>query len=160
MGARAWPFWALFVFLVALHFLLRLGLGLGPIAPDLLVVALLLAARRVRPGAAAALGLGLGVLRDSLSLMAFGAHAVTLTLVGFLSARSRDFLTGESLLFIAAYLFLWKWVHDAIYYALTYRYARDEVVEFLVTRAPITAVGVAVAGVVAVLVLRAVEREA
>ena len=60
-GTR-WHFVAFITVLVALHFFLRVGLGLGWAVPDLLVVAVLLSARRVRGGWAAGLGVLLGIL--------------------------------------------------------------------------------------------------
>ena len=48
-------------FLVLLHFFLHLGLSLGREAPDLLTLALLLAARETRMGTAAALGFFFGI---------------------------------------------------------------------------------------------------
>src|SRR5690606_19686966 len=80
--SRAWTFWAFIALLVVLDFILHIAIGLGATAPDLLTVALLLAARRLSSAGAAALGLVFGLLRDALSLIAFGAEAVTMTLLG------------------------------------------------------------------------------
>ena len=74
--------WVLVVALVLLHFFLHVGLGFGVGAPDLLTVGLLLAAREVGLGRAAAMGLFFGLLEDALSVLAFGANGVALTLVG------------------------------------------------------------------------------
>ena len=57
-GARPRSFWVLVALLVVTHFLLHLGLGIGVAAPDLLTVAVLLSARRMRGWSAAALGRG------------------------------------------------------------------------------------------------------
>ncbi|MBI4545548.1 MAG: hypothetical protein HY703_10155 [Gemmatimonadetes bacterium] len=115
MARRAGPFWVLIAVLVVGHFTLYLALGLGAAGPDLLTVALLLGARRLRGATAAGLGLALGVLEDALSLQGFGAAAIALTLVGYLGARSRDLFVGDSLLFLGFYLFVGKWLHDAVY---------------------------------------------
>jgi len=112
---RSFSYWLLILTLVVLYFFLHLALGFGTAVPDLLTVALLLAARQVRAGAAAAMGFVLGLLRDSLSLVAFGADTITLTLLGYLGSRSRDFFVGDSLLFVAIYLTVGKLLHDAIY---------------------------------------------
>lgn len=116
--ATGWRFWALVALLVVVYFFLHLALGLGSVVPDLLTVALLLAARRLRAPAAAGFGLFLGLLRDSLSLVAFGADAVTLTVLGYLGSRSRDLFIGDSLLFVGIYLLMGKLLHDAIFYLL------------------------------------------
>src|SRR5690554_5327790 len=117
-ASRAWTFWAFIALLVALDFVLHIAIGLGSTAPDLLTVALLLGARRLSGAGAAALGLVLGLLRDALSLIAFGAEVITLTVLGYLGARSRDLFIGEGMLFIGAYLFVGKWLHDVIYFTI------------------------------------------
>ena len=152
-------FWVFFIFLIVAHFFLHLALGLGDSAPDLLTVGLLLAVRRARASVAAFLGLVLGVLNDALASVAFGAEAVVLTLVGFLGARSRDLFEGDSLLFIGAYLFLGKWLHDAAYYTLAHQLARGDVVTRLFMQAPVAALYAAGAGIVAMLVYRAATGE-
>lgn len=115
---RGWSFWLLLLFLVVLYFVLHLGFGYGAVVPDLLTIALLLAARRLRPASAAAVGFTLGLMRDSLSLVAFGVDAIALTILGYLGARSRDFFIGESLVFVAVYLTVGKLLHDVIYYLI------------------------------------------
>lgn len=112
-------FWGFIVFLVILHLALRVSLGLGEAAPDLLTVAVLLGARRTRPAIAAGVGFGLGLLRDSLALGPFGGAAAVLTVLGYLGSRTRDFVEGESLLFTAVYLFIGVWLHDAAYAVLS-----------------------------------------
>src|SRR5690625_7690205 len=98
-NATSWRFWVLIVFLVVAYFFLHLALGLGLVIPDLLTVALLLSARRLSAPVAAGLGFVLGLLRDSLSLVAFGADAIVLTVLGYLGSRSKDYFIGDSLLF-------------------------------------------------------------
>ena len=51
-GSARWGFWVFIAVLVVLHFVLRIGLGFAQLAPDLLLVALLLAAREMRAGSA------------------------------------------------------------------------------------------------------------
>ena len=59
--------------LVILHFFLHVGLGIGGAAPDLLTLALLLAARESGLGLGGALGFIFGILEDAFSVLAFGA---------------------------------------------------------------------------------------
>lgn len=153
-----WPFWLFVAILVIIHFLLHLTLGLGTSAPDLLTLAILLSARQLTGGSAAGIGFALGLLEDAVSLVAFGAAAVTGTVVGYLGARSRDLFVGESLLFLGVYLFLGKWVRDALYYGLASVVRRGEPVRALLIDAPLSALYMAAVGAVAILVYRAISR--
>jgi rod shape-determining protein MreD len=112
-------FWIFIILLIVLHLGVHVAVGVRGLAPDLLTVALLLGARRLSGAGAAGLGVALGILNDALSLTAFGAMAVTYAIVGFIGARSRDMFEGDSLLFVAVYIFLGKWLRDVFYMALT-----------------------------------------
>lgn len=159
MAARtAVSYWVFIVLLVVLHLILHVAVGLGVSAPDLLTLALLLAARRLRGSAAAGLGVVLGVLADALSLTGFGALALVYAVVGFLGARSRDLFEGDSLLFVGGYIFLGKWLRDALFMLLT-RTTHAEPWGSLLTAAPISAVYAAVAGMVALTLYRAATGE-
>src|SRR5262245_49256684 len=149
------PFWVFFTLLVLLHFLLHIGLGLGASAPDLLTVAVLLGARRLRGFWAATLGLLLGLLNDSFSIGSFGADAVALTVVGYLGAWSRDLFEGDSLLFVGGYLFIGKWLHDLIYWGFARDTARSGFFEQFLLRSPMAALYAAAAGMVALMIYRA-----
>lgn len=109
----------LVVGLVILHFLVHVGLGVGPAAPDLLTLGLLLGARELRMGSAGVLGFVLGLLEDSFSVLAFGANTLAMTLVGILGSRSRDLFVGDSLLFFLAYLGLGKLLKDLVHWLAT-----------------------------------------
>ena len=118
MEGTRWRF-ALFVAgLVVLHFVLRVGLGLGVLAPDLLVVALLLASRRMRPGAAAGLGFVLGVLEGSANPTVFGAASLALSVVGYLGSRSREWLAGDDPVTMVAYFFVGTLLYEGLLYVL------------------------------------------
>jgi rod shape-determining protein MreD len=108
-----WIFWTLVVVLFVLHFLLHVGFGMNA-APDLLAIALLLAAREVGVGAGAGLGLFVGLLEDALSVLSFGASAVAMSLLGAAGAATRDLFVGDSRLFVVSYFFLGKWARDLI----------------------------------------------
>lgn len=156
---RSWPFWTFIVLLVVAHLILHLALGLEAEAPDLLTVAVLLAARRLSGAAAAAVGLVVGLVRDSLSLVAFGVDGITLTILGYLGARSRDFFVGESLVFIGLYLFIGKWLHDLIYYLIAGSALPGNTVYRLLVQAPLGALYAAAAGLIALLIYRVVSGE-
>lgn len=148
-------FWVFLVLLLVIHFMLHLALGLRESAPDLLTIALLLGARRTTSSLAAGLGLLLGLLHDSLSLTAFGADAVVLTVLGYAGARSRDLFEGDSLLFVGGYLFLGKWLHDLLYWVLARNLTGGNFVSRFLVEVPMAALYAAVAGVVALLLYRA-----
>jgi rod shape-determining protein MreD len=156
MARTTYRYWVFVGILVFVHFALRVGFGLEDRAPDLLTVATLFGARRLRSTGAALLGLLLGVLADALSLIAFGASAVALAIVGFLGARSRDMFEGDSLVFVTIYLFLGVWLRQVIQ-VLVSRQGIDWSV--LYTSAPLVAAYAALAGIVALGVFRAVTDE-
>jgi rod shape-determining protein MreD len=148
MASRTTAFWTFIFVLVLLHLVLRLALGLTMV-PDLLVVALLLGSRRLGGVGAALLGLGLGILADSLALIAFGATAVAFVIVGYLGARSRNFFEGDSYLFVAVYAFLGAWLIEAIRFVVGGAMARGVEPLVLATDGALTALLTAVAAVIA-----------
>lgn len=159
MAARGWSYWA-FIFLVVLtHFVLRLAIGLPWGTPDLITIAALLAARRLSGAQAAGLGLLLGILDDGLTVNSFGAAAVALTVVSYVGARSRDLFEGDSLLFLVVYLFLGKWLRDALVYLLDRDLASIEPVSEIFLGMPVAAAVAAVAGMVAMILYRAATGE-
>lgn len=153
-GTARWGFWLFVVLLVVLHFVLRVGLGFQQLVPDLLVVALLLAARELRAGPAAGLGLLLGVLDGAVVPFSMGASAVVLTILGFLGARSRDLFSGDNYLLLAAYLFAGKWLFDTLLFLVTGDMFRAGA-SYLLIVSPLTALYAAAAGLVGLSVYRA-----
>lgn len=149
MGDLRWGLWIFVFALVILHFVLRIGMGLGQLAPDLLVVALLLAARELRAGMAAGLGLLLGILDGSVVPPSLGASALVLTILGFLGARTRDLFAGDGLVFVALYLFVGKWLFDLLLYVVSGSVVRPDIASLLLI-SPLAALYAAVAGVIAV----------
>lgn len=153
-GTTGWGFWLFIAVLVGLHFVLRIGLGFEQLAPDLLIVALLLAGREMRAGWAAGLGLLLGVLDGSVVPFNLGSSALVLTLLGYFAARSRDLVSGESYLFVAIYLFAGKWLYDTLLYTVTGDLFRPGA-SYLLLVAPMTALYAAAAGLVGLAAYRA-----
>lgn len=142
--------------LVVLHFVFRIGFGLGERFPDLLVVAVLLAARQMRAGWAAGLGLLLGFLEGALIPFSLGASALVLTVLGYLGARSRDFLAGDGPILIALYLFVGKWLYELLLYLVLWIDAQPGSASTLLLIAPLAALYAAAAGVVALTAYRSV----
>lgn len=154
MARSRYGFSIFIVVLVLVHLLLHVGLGIGESAPDLMTVAVLLAARRMPATTAALLGLLFGVLEDALALVSFGASAVAFSTIALVGARSRDLFEGDSLLFVAVYLFLGKVLRDAIHVALTAAGSG-----MLLASTPIAALYATVAGLIALGVYRAITGE-
>jgi rod shape-determining protein MreD len=132
--------------LVLLHLTLHVGFGWGAGAPDLLTLALLLVARELRTGWAALAGLVLGLLEDALSVLAFGATALAMTIVGILGARTKDLFVGDSRLFAVAYLFAGKWMRDLIQWVAVGDELREPFVRSLVVEGGPAAAYVALVG--------------
>ena len=152
-GSR-WQFTGFVVVLAALYFVLRVGMGLGPLVPDLLTVAVLLAARRLRPGATAGLALALGVLDGAANPPVMGASALALLLVGFLGSRFRDLLAGDSPVLLFLYLFAGKWLYDIILYVVVEIVSSAGPLTSLLLESPLAALYAAAAGVAAAAVYR------
>ena len=144
--------WATVVVLALLHFLLHLGFGLGTVAPDLLTIALLLAAREVGMGTAAGIGFAFGLLLDAFTLIAFGSNAVAMTALGAAGARTRDLFVGDSFFFVISYLFLGKWVKDLLHWVLVGDSIREPFVQALLVESSMTALYAAGVGVLVVTV--------
>jgi hypothetical protein len=141
--------------LVILHFLLRIGLGFGDLAPDLLLLAVLLAARELRAGPAAALGLGLAILEGAVVPFAMGALALVFTLVAYLGARTRDIFSSDSLILLAIYLFAGKWLADALLHLLAGRLIHPGGPSTLLLISPLTALYLALTGLLVTTMYRA-----
>lgn len=139
-------FWLAVASLPVLHFLFRVGFGAGAFAPDLLILAVLLVAREVRLGRAAFVGFGLGILEDAFSILAFGANALTFTLLAVAGARTRDLFVGESARFFAGYLVVGTWLRHALHWLTAGEQARGPAGQVLLVEAPLASIYVAVAG--------------
>ena len=79
---------------------------------DWQVIALVLVALRSRPGVAALLGFTLGVITDAMVPAAFGASALSLTLVWYAAARVRTGFFGASAMVGTVIIGLGKYLTD------------------------------------------------
>jgi len=151
-------FWVVVGGLVLLHFLLHVGLGLGPEAPDLATVALLVAAREVSMGGAAGGGFAIGLMEDALSVLSFGANGVAMTLVGGLGAVTRDLFVGDSLFFLVSYFFFGKLLRDVARWIMVGEELRQPFVDQILVHGLLGAVYAAAVGM-AVLAVTGLWRE-
>jgi cell shape-determining protein MreD len=147
----------LLVGFVFAHLLLRVGLGVGDAAPDLLTVSLLLSARQVRSGQAAGLGFFLGLLEDGFSILAFGANTLTLVVLALLASRTRDLLVSETPGFLLAYLTIGVWVRGILHWIVTAVDLRTRAVPALLIEAPVVAIYSASTVVLLLVILRVVQ---
>ena len=143
----------LFAALIALHF------GVRPLFDaranvDFLVIALLLASVRVRPGGAALVGFCLGLLMDSLKPGTFGAAALGMTLVGYGASWLKPVFFADNLPLNAFFFFMGKWVFDLVYLGVGRRLQGTELVMQLLLWSPLAAALTAIAGVILLLVAR------
>ncbi|MEO5903887.1 MAG: rod shape-determining protein MreD [Gemmatimonadaceae bacterium] len=144
---------ATFLILVLLHYTFRPLLGWR--APmDFLLLALLLAAIRVRPAAAAIIGLVLGIISDSLTPDALGAGAVAMTVVGYLASWLKAVFFADNLALNAFFFFLGKWIFDVIYFSVEQRLGGIELIQQLLLWSPLSAAATAIAGILLLLVMR------
>ena len=142
-----------FVILVLLHYTLRPLLGWR--APmDFLVLALLLAAIRVRPAIAALIGLAMGLVADSLTPESLGAGAIAMTIVGYIASWLKAVFFADNLALNAFFFFLGKWTFDVIYFVVERRLGGIELVQQLLLWSPLSAAATAIAGVILLLIMR------
>ena len=97
-------------------------------------------------GTAAGVGLFFGLLEDSLSVLAFGANSVAMTVVGIFGALTRDLFVGDSRLFMLSYLFVGKWMRDFAQWVLVGDELRQPFVDQVVVQGGIGALYVALIG--------------
>ncbi len=104
--------------LAFLHYTLSPLLDTLFIRPNLLVCGVLVAARAMRPGGAAALGFLLGLLEDALAVSHFGLATLLLVLVAYLGSQTRELFLGEEPLFMGTYLLVGTWVYEVASFLL------------------------------------------
>lgn len=106
--------WAVLALLVVLQFGLRPRLGSPQIAPDFLLLALMLYAIRSRPGSAALAGFVVGLVGDALVPARPGAGALAHTVVGYLAAWGRAVFFPDNLFVNGVAIAVGAWARNAI----------------------------------------------
>jgi rod shape-determining protein MreD len=144
---------AIFVLLVAMQFFLRPLLA-WRVSIDFLVIAVLLVAVRVRPGAAAVIGFATGLVADSLAPGGFGAAALAMTLVGFSASWLKAVFFADNVFLHAFFFFVGKWVFDVIYVVAERNHGAYEVAAQVFLWSPLSAAVTALTGVVVLLLFR------
>ncbi len=106
--------WTVLLLLVVLHFGLRPRLGYPMIAPDFLLLALVLYAMRSRPGAAAVAGFLVGLAGDAMVPARVGAGALAHTVIGYLAAWGRAVFFPDNLFVNGLVIAFAVWARSAI----------------------------------------------
>jgi rod shape-determining protein MreD len=139
--------------LIVLHYTLRPLLAWRA-SIDFLIVALLLGSVRLRPGAAAVYGFILGLMSDSLTVGAFGAAALAMSIVGFGASWLKAVFFADNLALNGFFLFLAKWTFDLIFLVVGQRAHGVELIMQIFVWSPLSAAVTAVAGVIALSILK------
>ncbi|HUL49452.1 MAG TPA: rod shape-determining protein MreD [Gemmatimonadales bacterium] len=100
--------------LVVLQFSVRTRLGDDRMAPDFMLLALMLYAIRAQPGRAALAGFFVGLLRDALTPASFGAGALAHTLVAYLASWSKAVFFAENIVVNGFLFFAGTWLRNLI----------------------------------------------
>ena len=124
------------------------------LAPDFLLLALLLFAIRARPGTAAVAGFLVGLLSDALQPVAFGSGMLAYTFVGFLAAWGKAVFFAENLSVTAAFLVAGTVARDLLV-LLWGGHVRGAALGWqLLLWTPVNAVATAVAGLIVLVVFQ------
>ncbi len=142
-----------FLLLVVLHYTVRPLLGTR-VSVDFLVIAVLLTAVHVRPGAAAVIGFITGLVADSLSPLSFGAGALAMSAVGFSASWLKAAVFGDNMFLQAVFLAAGKWSFDVLYLVAERRLGVGDMAVQLLLWSPLSAVLTGIVGVLIVLTFR------
>ncbi|HWC73768.1 MAG TPA: rod shape-determining protein MreD [Gemmatimonadales bacterium] len=133
--------------LVLLQFTVRSRLGGDRVAPDFLLLALLVYTIRAEPGRSAAAGFIVGLLRDALTPASFGAGALAHTVVGFMSSWSKAVFFAEHLFVKGCVFFAATWIRNLIILLVSGRLQSSQVGWELLVYSPLQGLSTAVVGV-------------
>jgi rod shape-determining protein MreD len=134
--------------LVVLHFTVRERLGGDRVAPDFLLLALLIYTIRAQPGRSAAAGFVIGLLRDALTPASFGAGALAHTLVGYLSSWAKAVFFAENVLVNGCLFFAGTWLRNLIVLLASGRVAGAQLGWELLVWSPLQSLTTAAVGIV------------
>jgi rod shape-determining protein MreD len=134
--------------LVVLHFTVRSHLGDDRVAPDFLLLALLLYTIRAEPGKSAAAGFIIGLLRDAMTPVSFGAGALAHTLVGFFSSWAKAVFFAEHVFVRGCLIFAGTWLRNLIVLLVSGKLQSSQVAWELLVWSPLQGLSTALVGVV------------
>jgi rod shape-determining protein MreD len=119
-----------------------------------MLIAALFGAVRMRPGWAAVYGLLLGLVSDALAVNGFGAAALSLTLVAYCASWLKAVFFADNLALNAFFLFVGKWLFDMIVVFAGHRIAGTDLAMQILVWSPLSAAVTALAGALALTMLR------
>ena len=141
-----------FALLVLLHYTVRPLLG-GRAPLDFLVIAMLIAAVRLRPGLAALLGLVVGLATDALT-PSFGSGALALSVVAYAASWLKAVFFADNVILHAFFFFVGKWAFDVVYVLAERNRGAYEMATQIALWSPLAAALTAVTGIVVLLLFR------
>lgn len=147
-------FWGILALLVLLQFSIRSRLGNERVAPDFLLLALLIYTIRARPGASAAVGFLVGLISDALTPASFGTGALAHTVVGYLSSYAKAVFFAENLLVNGGLIFAGTWLRNLIVAVASGKFAGPQLEWELLVWSPLEALTTAAAGVLVLTLFR------
>lgn len=147
------PLLVVLALLLGLQFYARPRLWDGPIAPDFLVIGLLVVAIRSRPGHAALLGFLMGLVTDVLTPAHFGAGMLAHTAVGYLASQGRAVVFADNIIVTAGLFAGGLWLRNALMLVAS-RTGGAELLRELTVWSPLQALTTALAGLVLVILFR------
>lgn len=149
--------WLGFVLLVVAHFFVT-PLVASAVRVDFLLIALLFAAVRMRPGFAALTGFLMGVALDAFAPSHFGAAALVLTVVGFGASWLRSAFFGDNVGLTGLFLVGGKFAFDLVYTLITGPLAGSTLLMSLLVWSPLSALATGVVGVLLLTLFRPLFR--
>lgn len=139
--------------LVGLQFYVRPRLGNPRVAPDFLMLGLMIFAIRSRPGAAALAGFIIGFASDALTPARFGAAMLANTLVGYAAAWGRAVFFADNLLVNAGFIAAGVWLRDLLVLVASGASGKELLIQLGVW-SPLLALTTAVSGVLVLAIFR------
>ena len=152
-----WRLWLVVLLLVVLQFTLRPLPGdprIVRVAPDFLLLALLIVANRSRPGDGAIAGFVVGLVTDSLSNAAFGAGALAHTVVGYFAAWGKAVFFADNLVVNAMFFFVGTWTRDILVLLFGGHVEGSTLLWLVLYVSPLKALTTALAGIAILVIFR------
>jgi rod shape-determining protein MreD len=133
--------------LIVLHFTARKYLGGDRVAPDFLLLALLIYTIRAEPGKSAVAGFIIGLLRDAMTPVSFGAGALAHTLVGFFSSWAKAVFFAEHVFVKACLFFAGTWLRNLIVLLVSGKLQSSQMAWELLVWSPLQGLTTALVGI-------------
>lgn len=151
---EAYRLGAVLLLLALLHFAARPWLGSARIAPDFLLLALLVYAIRVRPGWGAVAGFVVGLFGDALTPVAFGSSAMAHTIVGYVAGWGKAVFFADNLGVNAGFFLAGTWLRDVLVLLGSGQVGGSALVWEMLVWAPLEGISTALAGVLVMVSFR------